>query len=133
MRSFVLLAMVVSLLIALRQICRQRIYYVMLRRGASSGEGVMLDFETVSPIRDPLFVLLTVCLAISLSHCLVAAWQFHHDEKSLMDFMVFVNTIVTRYLAHSCVFLAFLAAAYDTETGKPSRPSAGELSTHLAN
>ena len=109
MRSFVLLAMVISLLIALRQIARQRLYYVMLRRG------IMLDFETVSPINDPLFILLTVCLAISLSHCLVAAWQFHHDEKSFMDFMVFMNTILTRYLAHSCVFLAFLATAYDTE------------------
>lgn len=109
MRSFVLLAMVISLLIALRQIARQRLYYVMLRRG------VMLDFETVSPIHDPLFILLTVCLAISLSHCLIVAWQFHHDEKSFKDFMVFINTIVTRYLAHSCVFLAFLATAYDTE------------------
>lgn len=109
MRSFVLLAMVISLLIALRQIARQRLYYVMLRRG------VMLDFETVSPIHDPLFILLTVCLAISLSHCFIVAWQFHHDEKSFKDFMVFINTMVTRYLAHSCVFLAFLATAYDTE------------------
>lgn len=63
----------------------------------------MLDFETVSPIRDPLFVLLTVCLAISLSHCLVAAWQFHHDKKSFMDFMVFVNTIVTRAWARKAI------------------------------
>lgn len=110
MRSFVMLAMVISLLIALRQIARQRLYYVMLKRG------VMLDFETVSPINDPLFILLTICLAISLSHCLVVAWQFHQDEKSLMDFMVFMNRIVTRYLAHCCVFLAFLATAYDTET-----------------
>ena len=109
MRSFVMLAMVISLLIALRQIARQRLYYVMLKRG------VMLDFETVSPINDPLFILLTICLAISLSHCLVVAWQFHQDEKSLMDFMVFMNRIVTRYLAHCCVFLAFLATAYDTE------------------
>ena len=37
------------------------------------------------------------------------------EIQGFKDFMVFINTIVTRYLAHSCVFLAFLATAYDTD------------------
>eukprot|EP00439_Symbiodinium_sp_Y106_P019665 s618_g2.t1 len=82
MRCFVLFAMIVSLLIALRQIARQRIYYEMLRRGA------LLDFETVTPF---------------------------HDDKSVDQFLVFLKAVVVKYVAHSCVFLAFLASAYDTE------------------
>ena len=38
------------------------------------------------------------------------------DHLGFKDFMVFINTMVTRYLAHSCVFLAFLATAYDTDS-----------------
>jgi len=109
MRCFVLFAMIVSLLIALRQIARQRIYYEMLRRGA------LLDFETVTPFHDPLFLLLTFCLLISLTHILVAAWQYHEDDKSVDQFLVFLKAVVVKYVAHSCVFLAFLASAYDTE------------------
>mmetsp|Transcript_5900 Transcript_5900/g.10670 ORF Transcript_5900/g.10670 Transcript_5900/m.10670 type:complete len:412 (+) Transcript_5900:77-1312(+) len=109
MRSFVLLAMVVSLLIALRQIVRQRMYYEMLRRG------VLLDFETVRPLHDPLFLLLTACLLLSLSHVLVAFWQCLDSGKSEKVFLRFLKLIAVEYLAPCCVFMALLFSAYDTE------------------
>lgn len=56
--------------------------------------------------------------SIGISNMTLIFWWSPPEIREIQgfkDFMVFINTIVTRYLAHSCVFLAFLATAYDTD------------------
>lgn len=105
LRCFPLLAIVISLTIAMRGLLRQRIYYEMLRHGH------MLDFETVTPAKDPLFICIIVCLAIGSMH-LVLIYNFYDFPK----FLPFAKTTLMNYFAPAAAFLAFLASAYDTES-----------------
>ena len=58
--------------------------------------------------KDPLFLLLTFCLLISLTHILVAAWQYHEDDKSVDQFLVFLPLgSATSKLLSGLVFMLF--------------------------
>lgn len=106
LRYFPVLAMVISLIIAMRAFLRQRIYYQMLTHG------YLLDFENVTPIKDPLFICLIICLALGSLHLVLI---FIHSPN-LEEFKVFAKSTLTNYFAPAAAFLGFLAGAYDTES-----------------
>jgi hypothetical protein len=108
-RYFALLALIISLLIALRLMARQRIYYQILRFGA------LLDFETHSPAKDPFFLTLAVCFASAAVHFAMQFYILYTSGATMPEQMNFFKDVVSDYLAPTAVFIAFLAKSYDTE------------------
>jgi hypothetical protein len=74
--------------------------------------GYMLDFETVTPVKDPLFICLIVCIVLGSMH-LVLIYFF---SPSLAEFIPYAKPMLTGYFAPTAAFLGFLAGAYDTES-----------------
>mmetsp|Transcript_51830 Transcript_51830/g.160768 ORF Transcript_51830/g.160768 Transcript_51830/m.160768 type:complete len:433 (-) Transcript_51830:58-1356(-) len=106
-RCFPLMAMVVSLVVAARLILHQRAFYLLLRRG------VLVDFDNFSPLKDPLFWILLVTLALALFHFIFDI--FVDAESSKTARLADPQGIILFYFAPAGYFLMFLYQSYDIE------------------
>jgi len=111
-RCFPIVSTVVAVVVCAQLILAQRTFYVMLRHG------VLIDFQNINPLRDPLFIWVSVIVVLALSH-----FAFHVVESSLVaddsDVLAGIITDSKRYAVFygvpAFVFLTFLYLAYDVE------------------
>jgi len=108
-RFFVLLALVVAAMVAIRMVLRCRIYYEMLRHGA------IVNFDNARPFEDPLFVMLVACICFSFCH-FATFWMYSYSmEGDAAAVLENVKTAVVFYFAPTAAFMGFLFRSYDTE------------------
>lgn len=110
-RYFPLLALMVSLMVVARMLLSTRAFYEILRRDA------LLDFENFSPLKDPLFRVLSVCIVLAMSHFIFG--MFHSCDEYTLEQLKRQRENAQRvamfYFVPTIVFLAFLWSSYDIE------------------
>lgn len=110
-RSFPILAVVVTLIVSSRQILQHRMYYQMLRHG------MLLDIENFSAFNDPLFWIVLWCALNAFLHFLVNVIHSIGSIEAMKSntFMEELETRVVFFVMPVCLYLAFLYGSYDTE------------------
>lgn len=117
-RCFPLLASIVVLVIAGRQLLQRRLYYGLLKRGA------LLDFHNTKAWHDPLFFILTLSFLHGIAHFVLDL--FVQEGTSMSDLIpgapaqsesqVELQNMVKHFVLPSVVFFAFLVSSYDLES-----------------
>lgn len=102
-RSFPLLSAIVVLVISLRLMVQQRIYYGFLK------EGALLDFNNIAPQQDPLLILLFISILHAIVHFVLKMQDGQGDIEEE------VESVVMKFLAPYVIFLIFLYSSYDIE------------------
>jgi len=104
LRGFPLLAMSVTLAVAMRLMLQTRIYYGMLKCGG------LLDFENVQGFKDPVLLLLVISLFHGVAHfaLMITDGQGHGMEEA--------SQMLQKFAVPCIVFLAFFYGSYDLES-----------------
>jgi len=108
-RFFVLLAMIVSLMAAMRMLVRMRLYYDLLRHG------IILDFTNPNPLKDPFFLMPLGSYLFSFTHFVLSWILMYQHEVSYTMILSKMKGEMVYFVAPVGTFLAFLYTSYDTE------------------
>lgn len=105
LRSFPLLAVNVTLVVAMRILVQQRMYYGFLKAGG------LLDFTTAKQMRDPLFWMLAISLLHGLVHfgLKIAVWPGGWHDTALYV------SLGQHFVVPSFIFMVFFYTSCDIE------------------
>jgi len=110
LRTFALLAINMSLTVAMRIILQQRIYYGMLKAGA------LLDFGTVKVLSDPTFWLLAISLLHGILHFVLKYYSTEAFRTATWrDDFSELKQVCKSFIAPACIFLVFFYSSWDIE------------------
>jgi len=111
-RCFPVVSILVAVVVASQLILCQRLFYLMIRNG------VLVDFQNLSPFKDPLFWWVLVNGVLAMSHFgfhMLVAEQMHIGKDNLENVVASLKQDAIFFGLPAMFYVVFLYLSYDVE------------------